>query len=383
MSKHFLSRGVFCATIVLGLAASSVVAAQQRPAPTSDRTIPRPPPIPGCYTLSRIVEKDETPHWKKAECASPEELSHLPRPTFGGALGTPGIQTQPKSFSLFPSVFPLPPASFSATPGLANGAVSVQFPGQGNWTVTDSATGNTSFSVQLNTNLFGATCHSSNLNLPFPFPQIPCTNGDAAAVQFTFQTANAGVSQDFVCIWNVDATQQLYYFPQTWQSCVNVGKMGFWPATETLNISGYVDFENHNIILISGLPWSTEWQTVVTPDWFGLCWTPGQFGAQCSWNQVSGTILGYGNGSAANFASGTSVLTIVQGSTCSQYTPAPVCNFRPSVFSPVQLQKPNDGVTTLGFGTVETNNLVGVYLALPTATCGATDCTVSFTGTAP
>jgi hypothetical protein len=381
MSKHFVRRGIFWTSIVLGLTASSIVTAQQRPVPTSDRTVPRPPAIPGCYTLSRIVTKDEAPRWKKAECASPEELSHLPHPTFGGSLGTPGIQTQSKSFPLLPALFPQHPASFSATPGLANGAASVQFPLQESWTVTDSASGNTSFSVQLNTNIFSATCHSSNLNFPL-FP-VPCTNGDFAAVQFTFQTANAGVSQDYVCIWNVDVTKQFYNFPQTWQACVGVGKMGLWPSTETINISGYVDFENHNIILISGLPWSTEWQTVVTPDWFGLCWTPGQFGSQCSWNQVSGTILGYAGGSAANFGSGTSVLTIVQASTCSQYTPAPVCNFQPSIFSSAQLQKPNDGVTTLGFGTAETNNLNGVYLALPTATCGATDCTVSFTGTAP
>jgi hypothetical protein len=312
------------------LTVSSIVAAQQRPAPTIDRTVPRAPPAPGCYTLSRILSKDERPRWKKVECASPEEMSHLPRPTFGGTSGTPGIQTQPKSFPLFPGFFPPHPASFSATPGLANGAVSVQFPVQNTWTETDSATGTTSFSVQLNTNQFSATCHSSNLNFPLIPIFIPCTNGDNAAVQFTFQTANAGVSQDFVCIWNVDVTQQLYFFPQTWQSCVNVGTMGLWPSTESLDLSGYVDFEYHTIVLISGLPWSTEWQTVVAPDWFGLCWTPGQFGAQCSWNLVSGTILGYGSGSTANFGSGTQVFTVVQASTCSQYTPAAVCNFQPS-----------------------------------------------------
>ena len=149
MSKHFVRRGIFWTSIVLGLTASSIVTAQQRPVPTSDRTVPRPPAIPGCYTLSRIVTKDEAPRWKKAECASPEELSHLPHPTFGGSLGTPGIQTQSKSFPLLPALFPQHPASFSATPGLANGAVSVQFPLQESWTVTDSASGNTSFSVQL------------------------------------------------------------------------------------------------------------------------------------------------------------------------------------------------------------------------------------------
>jgi hypothetical protein len=114
MSKHFVRRGIFWTSIVLGLTASSIVTAQQRPVPTSDRTVPRPPAIPGCYTLSRIVTKDEAPRWKKAECASPEELSHLPHPTFGGSLGTPGIQTQSKSFPLLPALFPQHPASCDA-----------------------------------------------------------------------------------------------------------------------------------------------------------------------------------------------------------------------------------------------------------------------------
>lgn len=226
MSKHFVRRGIFWTSIVLGLTASSIVTAQQRPVPTSDRTVPRPPAIPGCYTLSRIVTKDEAPRWKKAECASPEELSHLPHPTFGGSLGTPGIQTQSKSFPLLPALFPQHPASFSATPGLANGAVSVQFPLQESWTVTDSASGNTSC-VQLNTNIFSATCHSSNLNFPL-FP-VPCTNGDFAAVQFTFQTANAGVSQDYVCIWNVDVRSNFIIFRKLGRPASVLGRWGFGP----------------------------------------------------------------------------------------------------------------------------------------------------------
>lgn len=203
---------------------------------------------------------------------------------------------------------------------------------------TDSNYGPGAFSIQNNTNVFTVSCHAtwvtkwlqegingSTANSgnytggPVPGANgagLPnCTNGDQGWVQFTYQTYKSGQTS-VVCVWNVDTTQQWYFYPQTWTACQNAGQPGFWT---TIQIEGSVDATLHLVAVTATLPWSSEWVTVVTPDWLGLCW---QSGAQCPWTQASGTILGTGNGSQAQYATGTSIQTTVFASTCGAFSAA-------------------------------------------------------------
>jgi hypothetical protein len=228
----------------------------------------------------------------------------------------------------------------------------------------------------LNTNLFPATCHSSNPALPpLPPTYIPgtCVPGDTAAVQFTYQTFNAGQTS-VICVWNVDVTQQWYFIPQTWLGCLNVASPARW-IDSTLNVSGSVDFTNHRLTAIVALPWTTEWDSVVAPDWYGLCWTPGPAGPNCAWKQTSGTILGAGGGSLATFTPVTSVQTVVEAKAACQSTG---CN--PVDLPRISVANPYKGATSTGYGTVETNNLSTYYLGpLPSTACSGIACTLTYT----
>jgi len=328
------------------------------PAPgKSDATLPIPPPPPpivGCYKYSTAVA-GVAPRWEQVACLTQEELVHVPHPVLGGNSGAPGILSQPTYTGLGRQL---------ATAGLGGGAVTVS---GGNWLVVDSAFGPGAYSVQLNSNIFSATCHASN-----PNPGGTCVPGDNAAVQFTYQTYNAGHTS-VICVWNVDVTKQLYYKPQTWQNCQNVAVPASWKNT-TLNISSSIDFTHHTFTVLAALPWTAEWDSVVAPDWYGLCWTPGAAGAQCAWTQDSGTILGAGNGSVATFAPGTSIQTIVEA------TAACVgvgCNPAREPFR--SIINPYNGATALGFGTVETNSLTTYYFQLPSTVCAGPACTITYT----
>ncbi len=245
-----------------------------------------PPPAPavvGCYTLPRQGSAAlEAPRWEKVACLSPQQLLKVPHPTMGSGVGVPGILSQP-TFLGSPRRF--------ATAGLGNGSLTVT--PAGNWSVVDSVAGSGAYSVQLNTNPFAVTCHTSE------FPTISvalaalggrCVPGDVAAVQFTYATFNSGQAS-LICVWNVDVTQKWFFIPQTWLACQNVPRPGFWQPGSSLNISGNVNFTSHLLTTTVALPWTTEWDAVVSPDWYALCWAPGPVGPQCAWNQDSGTIL--------------------------------------------------------------------------------------------
>jgi hypothetical protein len=300
--------------------------------------MPRPPAAVGCYTYS--ANAGGAHQWITVPCLSPQEAARIPHLGSGGNFGTAGI-------------------SSTSALGIQSGNVAVQFP-PGNWSLTDSGTGKTSFSVQMNTNGFNAVCQSSNPLPPSANGASSCVNGDDGWVQFTYQTAAFGASQDNICIWNVDITKQYYNAPKTWQSCLGVGKAGFWPANVPMVLSGSIDVTHHLITLTAALPWSTEWVSVVSPDWFSLCWSGG---SQCSWTQISGTIYGYGNGSIATFGPNTQVQTSEQT---------------------VTFANSNNGADVyLGgqFGgtfTLESNNLTPYYFALPNTACKNSVCNVTF-----
>ncbi len=319
-----------------GPAKTDTVQIPKRPTLTHIATVPKPPPTVGCYTYSANAAGAR--QWQTVPCLSPEEASRIPHLGTGGKFGTPGL---------------------SGALGIQSGNLSVQF-APGNWQVTDSGTGKTAFSVQMNTNGFSAVCQSSNPLPPFAVFKSPCINGDTGWVQFTYQTSDWGRSADSICIWNVDITKQYYTFPQTWLSCLAVGKAGFWGINQALVLNGWVDVTHHVITLTAILPWSGDWKAVVSPDWFSLCWNGSQ---QCSWTQVSGTIYGAGNGSTANFGPNTQLQTSLESLTFS----AP--NNDTSAYLAGQFG---------GTSTAESNNLTPYYFALPTPSCNGGYCSVTY-----
>jgi hypothetical protein len=330
---------------------------------------PHPPSVVGCYTYRADAPAGVAPQWKKVACLSAQELMKVPHPTIGGNYGAPGILSQPTQARLGEK-------GHAKTSGLGGGLVAVS---GGTWTVVDSAAGPGAYSVQLNTNLFAVTCHSSIFSEVSAIlaaglsggPQ--CISGDKADVQFTYQTYDSGTTS-VICIWNVDVAQQWYAWPQTWQECQNVPVPAAWQDT-TLSVTGYVDFPDHLLTSIVALPWTTEWDSVVAPDWYGLCWTPGPAGPGCAWDQDSGTILGMGGGSLAAFPPNTSVQTTVQAEAACVGTG---CNRQQLPL--VSLANPYRGARATGYGTLETNNLQGEYFGgqVPAAVCSGTSCTLTY-----
>ena len=333
---------LICAAPLLGFGSIAPAEAQAKFDAVSKSRMPEPPGAVGCFTYTGGK-------WKRVACLTPAELKRVPRPNVGGAFGSFGVGS------------PLTSALSSA---LSEGTVSVQ---GGVDDATDSQTGKNAFSVQLNTNGFNTLCHSSN-PLPPGYPLLPllnsrtplCTNKDIGWVQFTYQTRNYGRSHDFICIWNVDITKKYYYSPTTWQSCADVGKAGFWPANSPLMIGGQVNPATDQITLMAGLPWSTEWQSVVTPDWFSLCWTRSALlGTQCPWRQISGTVYGLGNSSTAIFPANSTVTTLLEF---------------------MMFLAPNTGATITAGGTsggiftLESNNLTVGLFAPPFTGCAGVNC---------
>jgi hypothetical protein len=170
-------------------------------------------------------------------------------------------------------------------------------------------------------------------------------------------------------VWNVDVTLRVYTYPKTWTACQYAPQPGSAFFT-TMQIEGNVDPTQHLIYAIAALPWSTEWISVVVPDWLGLCWQADQ----CQWTQATGTELGVGNGSQAQFATGTTLLTTVQVSTCGALSipdaKADCLAFPP--FDPYSAQISSSGITA------ESNNLTTNFnIFVPT--CWRDSCQQTFT----
>lgn len=336
---------LICAAELLGLGSIAPAAAHAKSDAAAKSRMPGPPGAVGCFTYIRGK-------WKRVACLTPEELKRVPPPNIGGSVGSPGIG----SF-----------LSSALSSALSGGFVSVQ--GAVSF-ATDSKTGKNAFSVQLNTNGFNTLCHTSNPLPPGAAAPSSCANKDTGWVQFTYQTTNYAIAKDdVICIWNMDVTRRIFYAPGTWQNCTKVGRAGFWPASNALTISGQVNPTNHQITLIAGLPWSTEWQSVVTPDWFSLCWARNALpGTQCPWRQISGTVYGLGNGSTANFPTNSTVTTVLKSQT---------------------FVAPNTGTlltATNASGrasTAESNNLNQWPFALPITTCTGVRCQMTYSASSP
>jgi hypothetical protein len=218
---------------------------------------PKLPSVEGCYTLSKANA------WTKGTCLDPEFVrTHYPHPEL-----EPGVQ-----FNAAPSagtISPMPVTGGAIDVGLTSMA-----------SEDDPTWGKGYFSVQLNTNAFNDA--SNHL----------------AAVQFVdmHSQPTATTSSDLVCIWNVDITAQTY--PNTCHTVIT-GRAA--RSQDFVAVQAYQDFQSTGYLkMVFQLSWDSQSGTygVVSPDLNGLTKTVNKHG---NWNELTGSILGYGNGSKANF----------------------------------------------------------------------------------
>jgi len=164
------------------------------------------------------------------------------------------------------------------------------------------------------------------------------TNGKADGVQFTDQTSGG---LNGVCVWQVVIPTQSYT-----SNCATI-----LSGHKVQYVEGTVDAGLLTVAAASGSSWAVA---VVVPDLYGL-------GAGTNWNNSSGSILGFGNGSQAVFSK-TEESIGIEVSDC--LNDAGFVGY--SVFcSGPKLTKLayvgySAGPSTYGYQTVETNNLIPV-----------------------
>jgi len=222
------------------------------------------PPLPtmvGCFLLVHSS-------WVAVPCLSPEEAAKLPPLMEGGNYGVKGVSS----------------STISGSKVLVEGDIDIQFSqfsGE-----SDSIYGASDWSVQDNTNQFSGA------------------NGDTYAVQFAEQNCGSqncgasGSANASLCIWQVDVTTQNY----SDRLCVGTNIQTL-SSNYHVSVSGYLSQSGGVYYLDSQFcdPIFNCWGVVNTDN-------KGLIG---NWFGASGTILGYGGGSTADFTSPTSLSTKV------------------------------------------------------------------------
>jgi hypothetical protein len=350
---------LFAAGLFL-LAGISPAAAQlaliDRPdTPSSRARIPFPPVTGGCHHLVR----DE---WQKVPCASQEEMKK--RPPLNPIL-VPAISATAPTLGV-PPVTPITWGSvaveITSDPALAN--------------ESDSKAGSATnaYSIQINANHF--ICSTCSANYPLPGSK----SGDRAWVQFGVQILPQDRGKPFanLCISEWDITLGAFngtsscVFPQDDTGLELTGAHAFIGATEVIGYyqcpASSQDQPPHCLHLLAYLPWAGQWWHVDAPDWYGL-------GANGNWNNVNGSIYGYGSGSNANFTNAR-LKTVVRAYSCflgpdaTGYFAVPCPMGTPMVASLDKAQYTKEG-----------NNLK--IDAAPTFACQGTECWIYYTSSAP
>jgi hypothetical protein len=185
---------------------------------------------------------------------------------------------------------------------------------------------------------FGAGYYSLQNNVMFHG-----SNGHLDGVQFTDQS---GGGWDNLCIWQVDVTTQTYT-----PFCLPLPISTRVVAVEGWSQSGILG----DVMKTTAGPIGV----VVMPDMYGL-------GSKGRWNNVSGSVLGLGNGSKAVFSKTEESIGVV-ASVC--MNKAGFINFTNSCQSrklqPLAYTGYSPGSLTYGVGTVESNNLIPVIGSPP------------------
>lgn len=245
-------------TLMVPLSGINVVDATNENAspkmPDTRSEIPSAPDVLGCYYYP-----NEITGWINVPCRTEEEMRDIARPVIGGSSGVHGVRD-------------------SASATQSYGLVDVQFStfsGE-----TDSVTGTSAWSIQTNTNQW----------------QIGGT-GNWYIVQFTEQNDPANSINRVACVWQINVSTQTYT-----PTCIAV-------PTQTLSSTYHGSVEGK--VLTNG-NLQTQYCNIGgnTQCWVVTAADTNQLGNY--WRDTSGTILGLGSSSSANFVSPTSVTTQVK-----------------------------------------------------------------------
>ncbi len=324
--------------------------------PKAGKDVFTPPAKIGCHQY-------ENGAWHETPCMPASESALLP---------VPAAQYSIKSS---PHLIFLPPFRLATyTTPLVYGSVDILHlsdPELG--TLNDTKYGPDAFSIQVNTNQFAAA------------------NGVNAVVQFVLQSQPGQVcqgkqDQDALCVWNIDNGNQQYA-----NTCTCVPKQRYvwgpndaWPngahkttfvgigadISERASVVGYLAFNSSGPLLVAWtyVPWAPfSAYAVVAPDTYGLAG---------KWTDVSGDILGLGNGSQANFTQ-TKIRTVIQAADCTvdgaYYPCGPIWN--------ISFTLPPFAVQSTYPITVETNNLSSFYdrrVHTPSLSCVGETCSLDY-----
>jgi hypothetical protein len=262
-----------------------------------------PPDVPGCYDYTAGVG------WRRSDCDTARYISeHIPHPELVAGLGE---QTTAK-------------AGFEFT--------TVEVGAVGSISETDNQHGSANYSVQDNVFFTGG-------------------NHEPDGVQFTDQAQPSLFGpQNNICIWQVldvgpaGGTVPAGNFQPT---CTTV--YGQWPYV----IQGW-GTEGVLFATVPSSPSGEGWWAVVAPDVYHLL-------SHDLWSNASGTILGYGNGSQAQFEGDVQVATTVAATTCLASNSLYSADFPPCTgpedINNEALVGTSPGELSGGNGTTETNNL--------------------------
>lgn len=325
--------------------------------PNTTQEIFTPPATDGCHQYERGA-------WRDVPCVPARETDFLPVPAVPYSIvSNPHVTFRPPRGILRYTT----PLTFASVDLLH-----LSDPELGK--LTDSLLGADTFSIQVNTNYFTSTA------------------GYNGWVQFVFQsmpdhtTPGFAPWQDVLCVWVINVDAQVYT-----PTCVYVPKQRYvwgpndpWPTgahkttfvgigaeqSERSSVAGYLakGRDGAKLIAWAYLPWAPFTAYSVS--------VPDQIGLTGKWTQVSGDILGIGNGSVANF-SHTKLRTVVKAASCTvggAYYPCPT-------FTDPAFSFPPNATQSTSYVTAETNNLSSFYDRAshpPVFSCDAHTCTLDY-----
>lgn len=231
--------------------AAAQTSPSNNPGPTS---LPLLPNAVGCYQLTSNLTSTS---WQSTPCLSSELASAVPKPTEGGSYGVEGV---------------------GGAGGIANGAYEQvafsTFSGE-----SDATYGSNDWSIQLNTNFF--TIGSTTYWVQFTEQNYP-----TYLTFFGYAT---------FCIWQVDVTTQSYPNKCVSTSIQSLSSSSSPTVTGYLSSSGGINYLNGEYCENSTTCWAVK--------------NTDNNGLTGNWSDSTGTILGLGNGSTADFTHPTSLST--------------------------------------------------------------------------
>jgi hypothetical protein len=285
-------------------AGASAVGGGKGGQPPSPPKLPPPPPRVGCYRF-------RTDAWLRVACATQKYVrSHFPHPELEDGVFSSPVEQPP------------------AAPSFVFGSLSLRFVKVGSEediyinpkTKVVTRTPN-SWSIQNNAIFVGS-------------------NKQEDGIQFAEQSPRKGPVG--ICIWQVDITTQTYPTTCTTTSPVSVPLT----AGDTANLSGYIR-AGGLLAFVATAPGRAKAYAVVAKDKYGLAGR---------WQNITGSILGFGEGSHAEFSSA-EVETFVDVETCIGESGSATCPREPRL--------KGHAYTSFNGQTAETNDLIPVIGSPP------------------